>query len=132
MIKRFSIYDAEKDKSDNSFHTLKAHSSIEILRDTLLLITPANSGSKALTMGQTTIHPGCRTTGHAHADREEVYFVIQGKGLMIVGEDRCEIGPGDAVYVPHGEFHATHNTGNTVLDYIWVTAAKIKEDAVSM
>lgn len=127
MIKRFSIYEAEKDKSDNSFHILKVNSSIEVLRDTLLLITPSNSGSESLTMGQTTILPGCRTTGHSHSDREEVYFILQGKGLMVVGDSKCEIGPGDAVYVPFGEFHSTHNTGTTALDYIWVTGTKSEE-----
>jgi mannose-6-phosphate isomerase-like protein (cupin superfamily) len=80
-----------------------------------------NSPTKRLTMGYTTIYPTGSTTGHTHEDMEETYFVISGKGVMVVGEDEFEIEQGDALYVPPGEFHTTYQRGNMPLVVLWVT-----------
>ena len=58
---------------------------------------------------------------HSHARHEEVYFVIQGQGRMVVGEDEYEIKAGDGLYVPFGVFHTTYNTGILPLQLLWVT-----------
>jgi len=48
----------------------------------------------------------------AHIDpMEEIYFVVSGAGEMRVDEDRKEVGPGDAVWIPTGASHALRNTG---------------------
>jgi mannose-6-phosphate isomerase-like protein (cupin superfamily) len=92
-----------------------------VLRDTYYLIDKENSPSRRLTMGYTTIYPTGSTTGHAHEDMEETYFVISGKGVMVVGEDEFEIEQGDALYVPPGEYHTTYQRGNMPLVVLWVT-----------
>lgn len=94
-----------------------------VLRDTYYLINPAVVGceSRRLTLGHTTIYPTGSTTGHAHSDMEEVYYVVSGKGVMVVGEDRYEVSGGDALYVPPGEFHTTEQRGNAPLVLVWVT-----------
>ena len=73
-----------------------------VLRDTHYLINPDDKGceSRRLTLGHTIIYPTGTTTGHTHGDMEEVYYVIMGKGTMVVGEDEYEIEQGDALYVP--------------------------------
>ena len=93
----------------------------KILRDTYYLINSQNSPSKRLSMGHTTIYPTGTTTGHVHDDMEETYFVISGKGIMVVGDDEFEIEQGDALYVPPGEFHTTYQRGNLPLVVLWVT-----------
>jgi mannose-6-phosphate isomerase-like protein (cupin superfamily) len=92
-----------------------------VLRDTYYLVNKENSPTQRLTMGYTTIYPTGSTTGHTHEDMEETYFVISGKGLMVVGEDEFEIEQGDALYVPPGEFHTTYQRGNMPLVVLWVT-----------
>jgi len=92
-----------------------------VLRDTYFLVDPADSPSQRLTMGYTTIYPTGTTTGHTHDDMEEVYFVISGEGIMVVGEDEFEIKPGDGLYVPPGVFHTTYQRGNLPLTVLWVT-----------
>ncbi|MFA6506209.1 MAG: cupin domain-containing protein [Treponemataceae bacterium] len=94
-----------------------------VLRDTYYLINPEveNCESRRLTLGQTTVYPTGSTTGHSHADMEEVYYVVSGKGVMVVGEDRYDISAGDALYVPPGEFHTTEQAGNAPLVLVWVT-----------
>ncbi|CAB1060915.1 hypothetical protein D1BOALGB6SA_5682 [Olavius sp. associated proteobacterium Delta 1] len=101
-------------------HVVKGRES-EILRDTYYLIDPENSPSKNLTMGYTVIYPTGKTTGHAHADMEEVYYIQSGQGKMVIGDKEFPIQAGDAFYVPFGEFHVTYNTGNQPLAMVWVT-----------
>ncbi len=98
----------------------------EILRDTYYLIDKENSPSKNLTMGYTVIYPTGKTTGHAHSDMEEVYYVTSGVGRMVIGEDDFPIKTGDAFYVPFGEHHVTYNTGNQPLVILWVTGKSEK------
>lgn len=95
----------------------------EVLRDTYYLINPKARGcqSRRLTLGHTTIYPTGTTTGHAHDDMEEVYYVAMGKGTMVVGEDEYDIEQGDALYVPPGVFHTTKQRGNVPLVVVWVT-----------
>jgi oxalate decarboxylase/phosphoglucose isomerase-like protein (cupin superfamily) len=91
------------------------------LRDTYFLVDPESSPSKNLKMGLTVVYANGKTTGHAHPQHEEVYYVLQGRGRMIVGESQYDISAGDALYVPFGAFHTTHNTGILPLQLLWVT-----------
>lgn len=91
-----------------------------VLRDTYFLVDPEKGPSRRLKMGYTVIYPTGTTTGHTH-DEEEVYFVISGEGVMQVGEDKFDIKPGDALYVPPGEYHTTFQKGNIPLTVVWVT-----------
>ncbi|MBE3101951.1 MAG: cupin domain-containing protein [Firmicutes bacterium] len=100
----------------------------KVLRDTYFLVDPDDGPSKRLKMGYTTIYPTGSTTGHAHDDMEEVYYVISGEGTMVVGEDEFPIKSGDALYVPRGEFHTTYQTGNMPLMVLWVTGKLNMED----
>ncbi|MBM7583230.1 mannose-6-phosphate isomerase-like protein (cupin superfamily) [Caldicoprobacter guelmensis] len=91
-----------------------------VLRDTYFLIDPEESPSRRLKMGYTIIYPTGTTTGHSH-NEEEVYYVISGEGVMVVGEDEFPIKAGDALYVPPREFHTTYQKGNMPLVVLWVT-----------
>jgi mannose-6-phosphate isomerase-like protein (cupin superfamily) len=91
-----------------------------VLRDTYFLIDPDDRVSKRLKMGYTVIYPTGTTTGHTH-DEEEVYYVISGEGVMVVGDDEFPIKTGDALYVPPKEFHTTYQRGNIPLTVLWVT-----------
>jgi mannose-6-phosphate isomerase-like protein (cupin superfamily) len=117
-----NIEDMEPDVCDRSLRHLTNNRKSETLRDTYYLIDPESSPSKNLKMGFTTVYTDGKTTGHSHPDQEEVYFVIQGRGRMVVGESEYDIKTGDALYVPYGMFHTTYNTGILPLQLLWVTA----------
>jgi len=117
-----NIEDMKPDEDERSLrHVVKGRQS-EILRDTYFLIDPETSPSRNLKMGYTIVYPTGKTTGHAHGDMEEVYFVLSGKGKMAIGKDEFAIQTGDAFYVPFGEFHVTYNTGIQPLKILWVTS----------
>ncbi|MCR4401522.1 MAG: dimethylsulfonioproprionate lyase family protein [Firmicutes bacterium] len=92
-----------------------------VLRDTYILFDNDKGPSRNVKMGYTVIYPTGTTTGHTHDD-EEVYFVISGEGIMQVGDEKFDIKPGDALYVPPGLFHTTYQKGNIPLTVVWVTS----------
>ena len=52
------------------------------------------------------IKPGTTNQMHVHDDQEQVYFVLQGGGIIQVGEEKAEVKAGDSIFlplsVPHG------------------------------
>ena len=40
-----------------------------------------------------------------HLDEEEVYLVLKGKGRLMLGKEKRNIGPGTVIYVPAGVPH---------------------------
>ena len=64
----------------------------------------------------------------AHIDPyEEIYFVLEGRGLMSVGQESREVGPLDATYLPAGIPHALLNTGDKDLVILVVAAPPIRD-----
>jgi mannose-6-phosphate isomerase-like protein (cupin superfamily) len=116
-----NIEDMKADEDQRALRHAVKDRQDETLRDTYFLIDPDDSPSKNLKMGYTIVYPTGKTTGHAHDDMEEVYFILSGKGKMVVGEDEFPIQAGDAFYVPFGEYHVTYNTGIQPLAILWVT-----------
>ncbi|HSG13085.1 MAG TPA: cupin domain-containing protein [Gaiellaceae bacterium] len=45
------------------------------------------------------------TQRHYHRLSEEIYLVLEGDGLMELGDERQEVGAGDAVLIPPGAWH---------------------------
>ena len=113
--------DISPDRDERSLRFQVSKGDNGILRDTYFLIDPESSPSKNLKLGNTIIYPEGTTTGHSHDDMEEVYYVVSGSGIMVVGEDEYQIKPGDSLYVPPGEFHTTRQVGNLPLVLVWVT-----------
>jgi mannose-6-phosphate isomerase-like protein (cupin superfamily) len=121
FVKNVEEMTPDDDKRSLRF-AIRNHPKGETLRDTYYLIDPASSPSKNLKAGYTIVYANGKTTGHSHNDHEEVYYVIEGRGKMVVGDDEFDIKTGDALYVPFGAFHTTYNTGILPLRLLWVTA----------
>ena len=49
----------------------------------------------------------------AHVDPyEEVYYLLSGRGVMTVGEERQEVAAGDVIWLPYGVPHSLLNDGD--------------------
>lgn len=55
---------------------------------------------------------GCHTHGH---EDEEVYIVIDGKGILTIEDRQIEVGAGDVAHNPPGGTHGLHNHGEREL-----------------
>jgi mannose-6-phosphate isomerase-like protein (cupin superfamily) len=63
---------------------------------------------------------------HAHEDSEQVYVILEGAGLMKVGDERREVRRGMAVVIAPGEVHSIENVGGDPLVYVSATAPPFK------
>ncbi len=51
--------------------------------------------------------------------QEEVYFVLEGRGEMCLGEEKREVGAGQLVFIPPGVFHQMTNLGPAPLKMLY-------------
>ena len=73
-------------------------------------------------MGVATLDPdGGQVPWHDHP-QEEVYVILEGVGEMCVGDERREVGAGEAVYIPPGEYHQLTNVGAEPLRMLYCYA----------
>ncbi len=86
-----------------------------------LLASPRTSHAKHLTTTVVLVDPNGEQPVHKHAP-EQVYFVLEGSGLMTVGTETQEAGPGDCVFVPSDTPHGVRNTGQEILRYFSAAA----------
>jgi mannose-6-phosphate isomerase-like protein (cupin superfamily) len=61
---------------------------------------------------------GGQVPWHNH-EQEEVYFIVEGRGEMCLGEERQTVTSGQMVYIPPGIFHQLTNLGETPLRMIY-------------
>ncbi|TDT71893.1 cupin domain [Hypnocyclicus thermotrophus] len=55
---------------------------------------------------------------HQHIEDEEIYYVLEGKGIINDNGEEKEISVGDLIYTKDGERHSIKNTGDTSLKFI--------------
>lgn len=63
----------------------------------------------------------------SHVDPyEEIYYFLQGQGVMAVGDEQQTVSAGDAIWLPYGIPHSLVNNGNE--DCIIVVAAAMPRE----
>jgi mannose-6-phosphate isomerase-like protein (cupin superfamily) len=87
-----------------------------------LLLTEGQADSHNLAITWVEGEPCSEQERHAHADLEQVYVIIAGRGLMHVGDEEEEVEPGALVFVPKGAPHSIRNVGNQKLVYVSATS----------
>lgn len=92
-------------------------------RNNYKLIDPTTVGSKNLTFGMVIVEPGglCEP-GHDHDEQEEIFFCLNGRGIVIMGEEREEwpISQYEAVFIPPKVYHNLYNPTNFPLQVLWI------------
>lgn len=92
-------------------------------RNNYKLIDPTTVGSRNLTFGMVIVEPGgiCEP-GHDHSEQEEIFFCLNGQGVVLIGDDHEEwpIRQYDAVFIPPGVYHNLRNPTNFPLQVLWI------------
>ena len=68
---------------------------------------------------QRALHPGA-TIGEHRNDKDEIYYVLSGRGELMLGGKRRDVGPGDAILTRDGSTHALAQRGDEDLVIIVV------------
>lgn len=85
------------------------------------LVRPETTGSRQLDYRISTYAPMAYVERHAHKVQEQIYHVLEGEGLMDVGEERTVVRKHDVIFLPPGVSHSIQNTGTGNLTFIVVT-----------
>ena len=83
----------------------------EVVKDNEVYLLKDNKTLNNLVLSSTCLYRGQMTRGHSHAGQEEVYFFVQGTGMMMVDEEKFRVSAGDIVLIPDGAFHRVINDG---------------------
>ncbi|MEN6450326.1 MAG: cupin domain-containing protein [Thermoguttaceae bacterium] len=92
------------------------------------LLAHRNSSIRNQTLAEARLPSGASTTAHHHVKTEEIYYVLDGNGLMRVGEETAAVGPGDAIAIPPGMSHTIRNTGSCMLRFLCCCAPGYEHD----
>jgi len=92
------------------------------------LMHPEVHGNQQVSVAEATIEPGAGTDLHIHHTSEEIYFVIQGAGIMTLGDEVFAIGRGDTVCINPKQPHRVENTGNLPLKILCCCAPSYSHD----
>ncbi len=68
-------------------------------------------------MHDDTLEPGTVVGEHYH-DNEEVYYVLEGEGIMIIDGERYPIKSGDVSLIKRGQTHGLINSKNGIMRII--------------
>ena len=91
------------------------------------LISKGVTRSENLTLGVASLPPGGALHEHRHT-QDEVYLVLEGSGLVRVGDEELTVGAGSAVFIPGDALHSCENTGTSDLRVAYVFPADSFED----
>ncbi len=93
-----------RNREDQKPFTTKDGSTIRSLLDL------SNAPVKSQSLAEATLPAGSATDRHYHKVSEEFYYVLEGRGLMEIQEEEREVGPGDAILIPAGDWHQIRAT----------------------
>ena len=87
-----------------------------------LLVHPDTVGARHIDHRISAYQPRAHVAMHAHRVQEQVYHVLEGEGLMEIGDGRRVVRRHDVIFIPPGVRHAISNTGLTDLVFLVVTS----------
>lgn len=61
--------------------------------------------------GLNSFEPGQEHAPHAHAGQDKLYVIVEGSGMVRVGEQSELLSAGDAAFAPSGVVHSIRNPG---------------------
>ncbi len=61
--------------------------------------------------GLNSFQPGQEHAPHVHDGQDKLYFILEGRGMVHVGEQTEFLSAGDAAFAPSGVVHSIRNPG---------------------
>ena len=86
------------------------------------LVGPDNSKSRRIDFRISRYAPMAYVQEHVHKVQEQVYYVLEGEGILTLDDASHLMRPHDYVYVPPGVRHGFTNTGLDGLVFLVVTS----------
>jgi len=107
---------------NNTYHTRE----LPILKS-YMLIGRVNTPANGVSIQISEIPINSEQPLHRHAP-EQCYYIIRGRGLMIIEREEWVVEAGDAVYIPSNKDHGIKNIGSKVLEYLTANSPAFDPD----
>jgi mannose-6-phosphate isomerase-like protein (cupin superfamily) len=85
------------------------------------LVGPDNVGTEKIDFRISRYAPAAFVEEHVHQIQEQVYYVLEGEGVLTTDDQKHLMRPHDYVYVPPGVRHSFANTGTNGLVFLVIT-----------
>lgn len=92
------------------------------------IVHPDRLPARNLSLAEARLEAGGSTALHYHERSEEVYYVLAGRGILMVAGDEAEISPGQAALIPPRARHRVANTGDEDLVFLCLSSPAYKHE----
>jgi mannose-6-phosphate isomerase-like protein (cupin superfamily) len=75
------------------------------------ILDRANAPVRNQSLAEATVEAGRVTERHYHRLSEEIYFILEGEGVMEIDGEERRVGPGDGILIPRGAWHRIRAIG---------------------
>ena len=69
------------------------------------ILDRTNAPVQLQSLAEAALPPGASTQRHYHKQSEELYFLLEGTGLMEIDGETRHVASGDAILIPPGSWH---------------------------
>ena len=90
--------------------------------EVVIQVDPVNTGTERFVFGNQLLVPRYEIPLHTHEREDELIFVHQGHGKVILEDREVEFAPGTTVYIPPGVLHGVTNTTDEESRLIFVVS----------
>lgn len=80
------------------------------------ILDATNAPVQNQSLAEASLPAGAATERHHHKLSEEIYFMLDGEGVMEIDGQEREVGPGDAILIPPGAWHQI--TASTAIRFL--------------
>ena len=87
-----------------------------------MLVRPENADTKHMDFRISSYQPKAYVKPHTHKIQEQIYYILEGEGLMEIEGKRTVVRPNTVIYLPPGVEHAIYNSGMVDLKFFVVTS----------
>lgn len=92
------------------------------------LMAYRNSEAARMSLAEASLPPGGKTECHVHREVEEIYYFLEGRGRILVGDEFFDVEPGDSILHLPGVRHQTWNTGDARMVFLCCCAPAYEHD----
>ena len=92
------------------------------------ILDRTNAPVQQQSLAEATLQLGQATERHFHKISEEIYFLLEGTGLMEIDGETSSVAPGEAILIPAGAWHQITATSDSPLRFLCCCAPPYSHD----
>jgi len=96
------------------------------------ILAPKNSSINRQSLAEARLLPGRSTEEHCHPQTEEIYYILSGRGQMVVNGEKSDVKKHDGIAILPGVRHKITNTGTEDLIFLCCCVPAYKDEDTVM